>query len=202
MEVNFPRIRRFMLESAAPISNVLGKIHIPTTRLLTKEQIREVESKLSPGDVLLSRQRLTATNFFIPGFWKHAAIYVGDGMIVEAVTPHVRAVSFAKFAATKDYIQVMDPTFADREEMPLAANFAVTLVGTPYDLIFEYTHTRARNKAFYCSEVIWWCYDQVLTAAGKPSPFTPRLTLGSPTVLPQDYADAKDKWAVKWASNA
>jgi len=149
---------------------------------------------------MVSRTKLSASNLVIPSFWKHAAMVVSGDRVVEAVGSGVRLAWLHDVILQHDYIQIMSPQFATRQEALLSANFAVTLIGKPYDFLINFSDNRSTNAAFYCSEIPWWCYDQVLKAAGKKSAFVPRKTLGMETVIPQDYANATDKWRVKWTS--
>lgn len=44
---------------------------------ITPEQIAALERYLEPGDIILVRDNLKLSSFFIPGFWTHAALYLG-----------------------------------------------------------------------------------------------------------------------------
>ncbi len=50
--------------------NKKGKLVTPQIR----EQVREM---LQPGDVMVTRHKYALTNLFLPGFWPHAALFVG-----------------------------------------------------------------------------------------------------------------------------
>lgn len=45
--------------------------------LISSDQIHEMRRQLEPGDILLQRREWYLTNAGIPGFWTHAALYLG-----------------------------------------------------------------------------------------------------------------------------
>ncbi len=61
------------------ISQLMGEIKVwrPGISLISLAQIQELQRKLQPGDIMLQRREWYATNVGIPGFWTHAALYIG-----------------------------------------------------------------------------------------------------------------------------
>jgi len=56
--------------------------HVPS---LPAEVRRELSSTLQPGDVLITRKEHQLTNYFLPGYWPHAALFLGrPGELEEA----------------------------------------------------------------------------------------------------------------------
>jgi hypothetical protein len=61
------------------ISEWMGdvRVHRPHQSLITQQQIHTLQSRLEPGDVLLERREWYLSNIGLPGFWPHAALYIG-----------------------------------------------------------------------------------------------------------------------------
>ncbi len=53
------------------------KVHRPHHYLIQTEQIQALSDRLEPGDILLERREWYLTNVGIPGFWTHAALFIG-----------------------------------------------------------------------------------------------------------------------------
>jgi len=63
------------------------KVYRPGRSLISPKQIEQLKTKLAPGDVLLERREWYLSNVGLPGFWSHAALYLG--------TPEMRRSFFA-----------------------------------------------------------------------------------------------------------
>ena len=63
----------------AGISEWMGdtKVHRKGRSLISQEQIRAFVHRLEPGDILIERREWYLSNMGLPGFWTHAALYVG-----------------------------------------------------------------------------------------------------------------------------
>lgn len=64
------------------------KVWRPHQYLIRPGQIRALEKQLQPGDILLERREWYMTNVGIPGFWTHAALYIGSSDQRQAVSKH------------------------------------------------------------------------------------------------------------------
>jgi hypothetical protein len=61
------------------ISEWMGDVRVrrPNQSLITQQQIRALQPYLEPGDVLFERREWYLSNIGLPGFWPHAALYIG-----------------------------------------------------------------------------------------------------------------------------
>lgn len=191
-------LRWKIMNSLVPLTKLLGKAHAPFAhKWITGADYYALKPKLKPGMALLTKTRGELTNLFLPGDWTHAAMYLGDNLVVEAVGKGVTVTDLVSFMVTKDFVMARRPKFLDDEGMALAAQMAESKVGLPYDWEMRsipdaLTGDDVRqetDKAFYCSKLDWWGYNEAHKHIfGKPAPFELRDTWGVPVVTPADIA--------------
>lgn len=136
---------------------------------------------LQPGDVLLVRAEKKLTAAILPGFWAHAALYVGSqrelqalgvaghpfvqkhwgelavpeaglGCIIEAISPRVQIQSLEK-ALYADHVVVLRPVLP-AEQMAAAITEAFGHLGKAYDFEFDFNI----STRLVCTELIYRCY--------------------------------------------
>ncbi|MEI6884988.1 MAG: YiiX/YebB-like N1pC/P60 family cysteine hydrolase [Bacteroidota bacterium] len=110
---------------------------------------------LQPGMVILSHKKYELTNWFIRGYWTHAAIYINDKYVIEAISKGVVKKELKTFINTVDDFIILKPKFCDQAVMKEAVDFVETIVGYPYNFTF-----RSRKESFYCSELVYRAYSQ------------------------------------------
>ena len=144
-----------------------------------------IKSIVKNGDTLLSYESWRLTAPFIPGEYKHAAIYL-DGKVYEALDVGVRKVSLERFVLTKDLIAICRPDFELMLNYSAMIEAAEAYLGLPYDYQFS-SHDQ---KAFYCSELCLNVYDIGFKAnTGVETDIELRNRLGKMTIVPQDFYD-------------
>jgi len=150
---------------------------------------REIESRLRellrPGDVLIVRKEHALTNYFLPGYWPHAALYLGTcnelsaagfgdhehvrphwehllecdagepSRVHEAMKDGVR-VRTLNSPFGSDAITVLRPRL-ELEEIYTAMARGMFHTGKSYDFDFDFT----RADRLVCTEVVYRSYEGV-----------------------------------------
>ena len=143
----------------------------------------EFRSLLLPGDVLVTRKEYALTNYFLPGYWPHAALYLGTaeqlnglgiseepvvrargsqlaalsqnatGVVLESLKDGVHLRTLESPFAS-DSVIVLRPKLVDRE---IARGIARVLAheSKPYDFDFDFR----RSDRLVCTEVVYRAFD-------------------------------------------
>ncbi len=156
---------------------------------------------LQPGDIILCRGCagwLEDKFGNIVGYWHHAAMYIGNGKMVEAWKDGVRVVP-VDMVRNADEVAVYRVKTSDSIKAK-AVNFALSKVGLPYDYQWL-TYVGGKEvygKSYYCSELIWAAY---LASGGPDIDQNPGWSWRyGYSVAPQELADDGDTYLVARAS--
>ena len=148
----------------------------PNAEKRVTPDIRERLISLSkPGDVFVTRHDDAMTNLFLPGFWPHAALYIGtDDHRAEigvgpSRTEHQSMVGEVRFLEAKkdgvlfrpvddtlqvDSCVVLRPCIAPKT-LGEALNRALQHSGKLYDFVFDFS----KSERLVCSELVYRSYD-------------------------------------------
>ena len=140
---------------------------------VTPEVRERLEAFLEPGDVLVTRHDDAMSNLFLPGFWPHAAFYLGQPEQREALgvrydRPLDGSVRFleakkdgVKLRPAEDTLQVdaftvLRPTIPSVERAE-AVSRSLTHAGKLYDFVFDFSAT----DRLACTELVYRSYHGV-----------------------------------------
>jgi len=117
---------------------------------LKGHHIRQVLDIIQPGDILLRKYKYYITNWFIPGYFSHAAIYVGDNNIIHMLGDGIKKEDILTFTRCDDISILRMPAIieSDIKEILDEAN---KLYDKDVDYDYSFSST---NEKFYCSELI------------------------------------------------
>lgn len=132
---------------------------------VTSHILTEVSTLLKPGDIIITRHDDAMSNLFLPGFWPHAALYLGqrverDQLELPPVGDDFMTVLEAKKDGVKlrelretlsvDAFVILRPRVT-LEELKEALTRALSHEGKLYDFIFDFR----KSERLACTEVIY-----------------------------------------------
>lgn len=145
----------------------------------------QLQSHMLAGDILVTRKEHALTNYFLPGYWPHVALYLGTltqleelgihdhervrpqwaqlvacdaerpGRVLEALKDGVRLRSVIT-PLSSDAVAIVRPRL-DEQAIRGALCRGVVHAGKPYDFDFDFT----RADRMVCTEVIYRTFDGV-----------------------------------------
>lgn len=124
--------------------------HVPR---LPEEIVSQLRALVQPGDVFVTRKDCAVTNYFLPGYWPHAAMYIGGAEVIESLKDGVRQRKLES-PFGNDAIAVIRPKL-NAESIEEAIGRAKAHLGKPYDFDFDFT----RADRLVCTEVIYRSYE-------------------------------------------
>ena len=132
---------------------------------VTSQVLEEISKQLNPGDIVITRHDDAMSNLFLPGFWPHAALYIGrrderEELGIPATGDRAITVLEAKKDGVRfrelretlsvDAFLILRPRVKP-EELREALTRALSHEGKLYDFIFDFR----KAERLACTEVIY-----------------------------------------------
>lgn len=168
-------LTRALSRTVEGFGRVASEFRTREHKRVTVDTRAAVQEILQPGDILITRHDHALTNLFLPGFWPHAALYVGfnadeagrelidsdsringwagDCCVLEALKDGVHFRPLAETLDVDNFV-VLRPEL-DRSTIGKAIARAVKHAGKPYNFDFDFFN----EESLVCTEVIYRAYD-------------------------------------------
>ncbi len=190
-------LNNLLAKTVERVGRAASEIQLPLEKRVSVKLRQQMLNVLEPGDILVTRHDTAFTNLFLPGFWPHAALYVGtvsqrealgvnvsedtarswraDRCVLEALKDGVRFRPINETLAVDNFI-VLKPNIS-RENIKLGIERVVRHEGKLYNFDFDFFSA----DRLVCSEVVYRAFDGL---GGLYFPLTERA--GRQTLSPED----------------
>jgi hypothetical protein len=155
-----------------------------------------LETFLQPGDVLVTRHDDALSNLFLPGFWPHAAFYLGTppqraaiGLDLPKLAPEVRFLESkrdgvrlrpAEDTLQVDALVVLRPSMKS-DEVAAAITRGLSHTGKLYDFIFDFT----ASDRLACTELVYRSYHGIGPVQFELQSYAGRTCLSAESLINQ-----------------
>jgi hypothetical protein len=150
------KIKKWLIKNIADIRLYKGGIILfgDSHYRMKGPDVRDIINALQPGDVLLRRYDHYLGSHLTPGYYSHAAIYVGQDEVAHMLADGICKEDILTFCRTDAVavLRCMSPGMA--EAAVIEANYWLAK-GVDYDYEFE-----AEDEEFYCTEFVWVCFQE------------------------------------------
>ncbi len=200
-------LREIMPVVSMTVSRFRLKERPPHRGLISAAQVEVLRAELQPGDILIERRNWYISNALLPGFWPHAALYLGshEELAALGVTEDPRAVPHMSdfreqnerghdyavleaigegviFTSLEHSVGEADAVAVLRpilsdEDRREALSRALSHRGKEYDFDFDFVTT----DRLVCTELIFRTYDGILDMPEM------RSIMGKPRITASDY---------------
>lgn len=138
-----------------------------------KKNIPRLMPHLEPYDIILQKSRNRLTDKFIPGYFGHAAIYMGDSLFAEALHEGVVLNGPFRFAEGDSYLVVRAKNLT-----PAQKERVKKLVEIQFGKKYDYQYDAELTHEITCSELVYMCFDFI--------PWNTHKLMGRHTFSPDD----------------
>jgi len=190
-----------MLSNAVEnVGRAASEIQLPLDKRVSISLREQMVGLLEPGDVLVTRHDTAFTNLFLPGFWPHAALYVGTVEQRKALGIQVNADIASKWSgetcvleALKDgvHFRPITQTLAVDNFLVLRPNLNESDIKTGIERVvkhegklYNFDFDFFSSDRLVCSEVVYRAFDGL---GALRFPLTERA--GRHTLSPEDLVN-------------
>jgi len=138
-------------------SNPFWISYKPTHHKVKGYEIREILKNIEIGDILLRRYDGYLNTYFTPGFWGHAALYVGLDKIIHAIGEGVVQEDILDFCRC-DSVCVLRPDV--NNELKNNAIEKAIIMKTDH-IQYDYKFKSDDDTQVYCTELVDSCYKRL-----------------------------------------
>jgi hypothetical protein len=200
-------VREIMPVVSMMVSRFRLKERPPHRGLITAVQVADLRARLQPGDILIERRNWYISNALLPGYWPHAALYLGSHAELSALgvtedaraAPHMsdfrgqneRGHDYAVleaigegviFTSLERSVGEADAVVVLRpilsdDDRREALSRALSHRGKEYDFDFDFVTT----DRLVCTELIFRTYDGILDIPEL------RSIMGEPRITASDF---------------
>jgi len=142
------------------VGRVASEIVEKKNKKVTEDVLDSIAGFLQPGDIIITRHARALTNLFMPGFWPHAAFYVGaqeqrdpEKCVLEARKNGVRFRPLRDTLSVDAFV-VLRPNL-ESETIGSAIERAFMHEGKMYNFDFDFFN----SDRVVCTELVYRSYD-------------------------------------------
>jgi len=178
----------------------IAEIATSSSKQITEEMLVRLKQVLRPGDFFVSRHKYALSNIFLPGYWPHAALYIGSPEEREQYQINLPPESLQRWTGEKRTLEALkDGVFFRELETTLSVDGVVVVrpnltsqgikeaiervivhEGKQYNFDFDFF----RSDRIVCTEVVYRAFDGI---EGIEMPLQKRA--GRPTLSAEDLLD-------------
>jgi hypothetical protein len=173
---------------------IVGRLlstRLPTLPLrnLNAAQCQAVKDLARPGDILLDSNYSfllpqIGNKLFFGSTWIHAAIYIGDGMLIDSGRrAHVAHLPLDKFLQTTG-LAIYRPVYQSPADVAAMIQYAKECLGLPFNVSFDQNDP----DALYCGQLV----ARALESMPHPITIEPRQVFGRKLLPPAAIAACPD----------
>ena len=140
-----------------------------------------IKETIQPGDILLVKRYGKLNNLFLPTFYVHSGIYIGDSeengkeRIVHSMTPNgVQLTDLISYIETHE-LAIVRPGI-DKEKIDKAIKKSLELCGNKFDYNFTLKNKEKdgkKDRRYYCAELVADVFAEYIEELGwTPTPKT------------------------------